>query len=195
MNKKCYRYYWGLLASQAKWLNKMSDRGFRLVGTGKLLYEFESCAPGQYRYCVEFIGHKSAESARDYACFLEDLGYRVFFKNINLDWNVGKVEVRPWAESGGRIATNSTTFNRELLIVEKENDGRPFELHTTHEDQIRYCKSLRRPWLFLFLVSMGLGIFLRAWVWFIFGVIAAFGLLICQVELSRLKKAAMTREQ
>ena len=34
------------------------------------------------------------------------------------------VRFRPWAEPGGRIATNATTFNRELLIVEKQADGK-----------------------------------------------------------------------
>ena len=53
------------------------------------------------------------------------MGYSVFYKNINLNYSVGKVRWRPWAEIGGRIATNTTTFNRELLIVEKENDGKP----------------------------------------------------------------------
>lgn len=41
MNKKCYRYYGGMLVSQANWLNKMSKKGYRLVRTGKMLYEFE----------------------------------------------------------------------------------------------------------------------------------------------------------
>lgn len=125
MSKKCYRYYGGLLVSQANWL-----------------------------YCVEFIGQKSKESAADYARFLEDFGYRVFFKNSNLNWNVGKVVARPWAERGGRLATTNTTLNRELLIVEKESDGKPFELHTTFEDKAHYCKQMRRPWLYLFLVSV-----------------------------------------
>ena len=53
-----------------------------------------------------------------------DIPYSI--KNINLNYSVGKVRWRPWAEIGGRIATNTTTFNRELLIVEKENDGKPF---------------------------------------------------------------------
>ena len=132
MSKKCYRYYGGLLVSQANWLNKMAEKGYRLNRTGKMLYEFEECTPGQYQYCVEFIGQRSKESAADYARFLEDVGYRVFFKNINLNWNVGKVVVRPWAEQGGRLATNSTTFNRELLIVEKETDGKPFEIGRAH---------------------------------------------------------------
>ena len=194
MSKKSYRYYGGLLVSQANWLNKMAEKGYRLNRTGKMLYEFEECTPGQYQYCVEFIGQKSKESATDYAHFLENFGYRVFFKNINLNWNVGKVVVRPWAEQSGRLATNSTTFNRELLIVEKETDGKPFELHTTYEDRANYCRQMRRPWLYLFLVSVVLGILMRTWVWGVFGAISVVGLLICQIELFRLNKQAKTKE-
>ena len=152
MNKKCYRFFGGLVTAQAKWLNKMSDQGFRLARTEKLLYEFQPCRPGQYRYCVEFIGEKSQAEAAEYRVFLHDMGYRTFFKNINLNYSVGKVVVRPWANQGGRVSTNATTFNRELLIVEKENDGKPFELHTTYEDKERYYKTARRPVLYLFAV-------------------------------------------
>lgn len=120
MSKKCYRFFGGLLNAQAKWLNKMSEKGYRLVRTGRVLYEFEECSPDEVTYCVEFIGEKSKENATDYANFLEDMGYKVFFKNINLNYSVGKVRLRPWAEMGGRIATNATTFNRELLIVENQ---------------------------------------------------------------------------
>lgn len=194
MSKKCYRYYGGLLVSQANWLNKMAGKGYRLIRTGKMLYEFEECTPGQYQYCVEFIGQKSKESAADYARFLEDFGYRVFFKNSNLNWNVGKVVARPWAERGGRLATTNTTLNRELLIVEKEADGRPFELHTTYEDKADYCRQKRRPWLYLFLVSVILGILTRTWAWGVFGAVSAVGLCISQIELFRLNKQAKTKE-
>ena len=34
MSKKCYRFFGGLLNAQAKWLNKMSEKGYRLVRTG-----------------------------------------------------------------------------------------------------------------------------------------------------------------
>ena len=129
----------------------MSEKGYRLVRTGKLLYEFEKCKPDEVTYCVEFIGEKSKESSIDYANFLEDMGYKVFFKNINLNYSVGKVRWRPWAERGGRIATNTTTFNREILIVEKANDGKPFELHTSYDDKEKYYRNLRNPWLFLLL--------------------------------------------
>ena len=61
MSKKCYRYFGGLLNTQAKWLNKMAEKGYRLVRTGKLLYEFEKCKPDEVTYCVEFIGEKSKD--------------------------------------------------------------------------------------------------------------------------------------
>ena len=67
MSKKCYRFFGGLLNTQEKWLNKMSEKGYRLVRTGKLLYEFEKCKPDEVTYCVEFIGEKSKESSIDYS--------------------------------------------------------------------------------------------------------------------------------
>lgn len=151
MSKKCCRFFGGLLDTQEKWLNKMSGMGYRLVRTGKMLYEFERCRPNEFQYCIDFIGEKSKADAEEYRWFLEDMGYKVFFKNINLNYSAGKLRWRPWAEKGGRIATNSTTFNRELLIVEKKNDGKPFELHTSYEDKARYYANLRNPRLMLFI--------------------------------------------
>ena len=152
MSKKCYHFFGGLLNVQANWLNKMSEKGYRLIRAGKMLYEFEEYKPSAVKYCVEFIGEKSKENAKDYALFLEDMGYKVFFKNINLNYSVGKVRWRPWAEKGGHIATNTRTFNRELLIVEKENDGKPFELHTSYKDKENYYRNLRNPWLLILLM-------------------------------------------
>lgn len=188
MREKRYRYFAGLTGAQARWLDRMSDRGLRLVRTEKLLYEFEPCRPGQYRYCVEFVGHKSGAEAREYARFLEDCGCRVLFKNINLNWNVGKVVARPWADPGGRIASNATTLNRELLIVEKENDGKPFALHTTWEDRADYCRTLRRPALYLFAVMAPMAVLLRSWAAGVFALIALAVLVWNQIALVRLKK-------
>lgn len=186
--EKRYRYFWTLLAAQSRWLNKMADRGLRLSRTEKLLYEFQPCAPGQYRYCVEFVAHLSREKAEDYARFLEDCGYRTWFKNANLDWNVGKVVGRPWAEPGGRLASNATTYNRELLIVETENDGKPFRLHTALEDQIRYRKAQRRPALFLLAVMTPLAALTRSWPAALFAALALAVLIRHQLALARLKK-------
>ena len=186
--EKRYRYFWTLLAAQSHWLNKMADRGLRLSRTEKLLYEFQPCAPGQYRYCVEFVAHLSREKAEDYARFLEDCGYRTRFKNANLNWNVGKVVGRPWAEPGGRLASNATTYNRELLIVEKENDGKPFRLHTALEDQIRYRKAQRRPALFLLAVMTPLAALTRSWPAALFAALALAVLIRHQLALAGLKK-------
>lgn len=194
MTKKYYRFFGGLLTAQEKWLNKMAGKGCRLVRTEKLLYEFEECAPGQVQYRVEFIGQKSQKSASKYHDFLEDMGYRVFYKNINLNYSIGKVRLRPWAEQGGRIATNSTTFNRELLLVEKQNDGKPFELHTTYEDRMDYCRSLRNPYLFSFVAFAALSLFQNTFLWGIFAIPFLIPLTLYQAELMKLKKLAKSNE-
>lgn len=187
MSKKYYRFFGGLLDTQEKWLNKMADNGYRLIRTEKLLYEFEECEPGKVQYCVEFIGQKSKDKAREYYDFLEDMGYKVFYKNINLNYAVGKVRWRPWADKGGRIATNSTTFNKELLIVEKLNDGKAFELHTTYEDKQSYYKILRSPYLFFFAISVVSCIITKTWVWAVIAAIFLIPLAVYQVKLMQLK--------
>lgn len=194
MRKRYYRFFGGLLRTQTNWLNKMASKGFHLVRTGKLFYEFESCEPNKYEYCMEFIGGKSQQSAEGYKKFLEDIGYHVFYKNINLNYSIGKVRVRPWAEKGGRIATNSTTFNKELLIVEKMKDGKPFELHTTNEDRVQYIKQIRNPWLSFGLIFLVCGFLMKSMILAILAVAALIPVILYQVEISKLEKDAMTRE-
>ena len=146
-----YRYFGALLDTQEKWLNKMASNSYKLIRVEKLLYEFEKCQPNSYVYKIDFVASKSKSNSEDYKSFLEGLGYKVFYKNINLNYSVGKIRVRPWAEKGGRVATNmGGTFNKELLIVEKKADGKPFELHTDLEDKISYAKTIRNSWLTLF---------------------------------------------
>ena len=194
MRKKCYRFFGGLLIVQANWLNKMSEKGYRLVQTGKMLYEFEECKPNQVKYCVEFIGHKTKDDAKDYYDFLEDMGYKVFYKNINLNYSIGKVRWRPWAEKGGRIATNNSTFNRELLIVEKKNDGKPFELHTSFEDKENYYRNLRNPWLLILLMFVIFTVMDRSLVFGEFALISLFPVIIYQMEIMKVRYEAKTKE-
>ena len=177
MSKKCYRFFGGLLNTQEKWLNKMSEKGYRLVRTGRMLYEFEKCNPDEVTYCVEFIGEKSKENATDYANFLEDMGYKVFFKNINLNYSVGKVRLRPWAEMGGCIATNATTFNRELLIVEKS-----------------YYRTLRNPWLFLLLLFALFALIKHSLALGIFSLISAIPSILYQIQIIVVRQKAKTWE-
>ena len=143
---------------------------------------------------MDFIGHKSKDNAQEYYDFLEDVGYKVFYKNINLNFSVGKVRWRPWAEKGGRIAANSTTFNRELLIVEKENDGKPFELHTSFEDKKRYYCNLRNPWLLMLLMSVVFAFAERSIVFGIFTLTFLFPVLVCQVQIMRAGREEKIKE-
>lgn len=194
MSELYYRYFGGLLTAQQKWLNHMAEQGKRLVRTGKMTYEFEHCSPGQVQYCVEFVAHRSAEEAEKYGAFLEEMGYRVFRKNLNLNYSVGKVRWRPWADRGGRVATAATTFDRELLIVEREHEETPFQLHTSYEDLIAYYTRLRGPWLFLFLF---LGVLAAAEGSLMLGLMAAGVLiptLIYQRQIGRLKAKAAIHE-
>lgn len=194
MSKKYYRFFGGLLTAQANWLNKMSEKGCRLIRTGKMLYEFEECKPNQVKYCVEFIGQKSKDNAKDYHDFLEDMGYKVFYKSINLNYSIGKVHWRPWAEKGGRIATNATTFNRELLIVEKANDGKPFELHTSYEDKESYYSNLRNPWLLMVLMFAIFTVANRSIVLGMLTLILLIPVLVYQAEIMKNRHEAKTKE-
>lgn len=194
MSKKYYRFFGGLLTAQANWLNKMSEKGYRLIRTGKMLYEFEECKPNQVKYCVEFIGQKSKDNAKDYHDFLEDMGYKVFYKSINLNYSIGKVRWRPWAEKGGRIATNATTFNRELLIVEKANDEKPFELHTSYEDKESYYSNLRNPWLLMVLMFAIFTVANRSIVLGMLTLILLIPVLVYQAEIMKNRHEAKTKE-
>ena len=159
-----------------------------------MLYEFERCRPNEFQHRIDFIGEKSKADAEEYRRFLEDMGYKVFFKNINLNYSLGKVRWRPWAEKGGRIATNATTFNRELLIVEKKNDGKPFELHTSYEDKARYYTDLRSPWLLILILFGAFGIAQRSILFLILAVLSLIPVLIYQVNIMKIKSEAKTQE-
>ena len=175
---KKYYFFGSFLSAQEKWLNKMASQGYRLVRTEKLLYDFET-----------------KENAENYKSFLEnEMGYKVMFKNINLNYSVGKVRYRPWAENGGRMATNSTTFNRELLIIERENDEKPFVLHTSYDDMISYYKILQKPWLYMLILFGILGIALSSPVFGVFAAISLCPVILYQISLAKLKREASTKE-
>lgn len=194
MSKKCYRYFGGLLQKQEEWLNQMAEHGHRLIRTDKMLYEFEACTPGRVEYRVEYIGSKSQNDSREYVQFLEDMGYKVFFKNINLNYSIGKIRYRPWAEKDGRIATNHRTFNKELLIVEKEKDGNPFDLHTSFEDQIQYYEGLRKPYVFYFVLLLLMAVLTKVLLFSLLGIIPLVPALIYHHQVRTLKKELVSRE-
>ena len=119
-----------MLRAQAKWLNKMARRGWRLADTGKLDYSFVPCEPGEYQYAVDYVGNFSRERGEDYAQFLAGCGYRTWFKNVNLQWSRGKLRWNPAGEPGARISSERTNLDRELIIVERRAEPGEFRLYT-----------------------------------------------------------------
>lgn len=199
MSKTVIRYFVDFTEKQEKWLNEMAMRGFRLTSCGKLTYTFEQCATSEYQYRVEFAGEKSYSKHKDYKRFLEDLGYRVIPKNINLNWSVGKVRVRPWAEGTGKIATSPGAYNKEVLIVEKRNDGKPFELHTDAEDSAANFKILRNSYLWTAIVGLAGAAFLfvkldlMSAIWAAWCGVAALGLVGAICALFSVKYASIAK--
>lgn len=196
MRKKCIRYFCGFIDAQEKWLNSMSQKGYRLMRTGKLIYEFEKCDTNKYTYYVDFVAHKSNAELKTYKRFLEDIGYQVITKNANLNWSVGKIRLRPYGNEFGKVATSPGNYNKELLIVEKETDGKPFDLHTTVQDKISYYTSQRNAYLSILLLSLSLFLWncfitnvlaLSAFAILVFATLAAFPTMAFQKRLWALK--------
>jgi hypothetical protein len=141
---------------QKRWLNEMAARGFRLKECGKISYVFEECKPGMYEYTIEFVGDKSNAKAREYQSYLEGLGFRTFTKNVNLNLSFGKARWRPYARGMGQIATSPGSYNKELLILEKKKDGKPFELHTDMRDKLDIYKNIRNAYAYSVILMIGL---------------------------------------
>ena len=188
MRKSVNKFFWLFLTSQEQWLNKMSDEGWRLVGTTVSGYEFEECEKGKYRYKAVYIANCSKESAEEYVRALEACGYRVWFKNANLNYSAGKAEYRPWAEEGGRIATDKTTLHKELLIIEKENDGTAFSLCATFEQRYESYSRLRLWGIIGLILALILAIVGKSIAWGILAVLPLVWTVLFHSEIRKLKK-------
>ena len=116
------------------------------------------------------------------------------YKNIKQSYSVGKVRVQTGEEKGRRIATNATTFNREMLIVEKDNDGKPFELHTSYEDKENYYRSLRNPWLLILLMFAIFAVVNRSAVFGVLALVYLIPVLVYQTQVVQNKREGKTKE-
>ena len=190
MKKSVRKFFWLFFTSQELWLNRMADEGWRLVGTTISGYEFEECEKGKYRYKVVYIADRSKESAEEYMKALEACGYRVIYKNANLDYSVGKVEYRAWAEEGGRVATEKTTLHKELLIIEKENDGTAFELCATYEQRYDSYNRLRMGGLVGLIIALFFVVTGKSIAWGIVAVLPLVWTILFHLEIEKLKNEA-----
>lgn len=141
-----FKFFLNPMTGLTKWLNEMSDKGYKLSKVGNICYCFEESEKGKYRYAVDFVANKSYSALKDYEEFLEESNIRYIERAGNIGKvSLGNLRYRPFADSGAKIATSNGMINKEFLILEKENDGRPFEIYTNVEDKINAMKIMRKP--------------------------------------------------
>ncbi|NLY45861.1 MAG: DUF2812 domain-containing protein [Tissierella sp.] len=157
-----FRIFLNPIEGQEKWLNKKSKEGLKLSKVGKLFYEFKKCKPNQYQYAVDYIGNKSNTEREDYEGFLEDMEINYYEKPINLgQFSSGRVKYRPYANTGGKLATSGGMINRELLILEKKNNGKPFNIYDNVKDKMIALKERRKPYIYLFVFTIIMGLYIH----------------------------------
>ena len=187
-------FFGGLIKAQEKWLNKKASQGWRLIKSGIMTYTFERCEPGEYQYAVDYVGSKAFEEAEEYHDFLESMGYRVLYKNINPTYTLLRIRFRPFKKKPWVPVTNLNAYNRELLIVERKAEEGEFKLHTSGEDIKNYYMDLVAPYVFLLVLFEGLAIVTAN---LYAGAIAALFLIPIIVylkEVHRVKKVEKTEE-
>lgn len=203
MDKKVLRFYSMFLDKQEAFLNKMADEGWKLIKTTKLSYEFTPCEPKEYEYSVIFIGEKSYKKNLDLQSFFKDMGYEVFTKNANLNYSIGKIRWRPYGEKSGQLTTSPGSFNKEILIIEKKRDDKPFKIFSTNEDMAEYYGVIRNVYINLLILAAFL-IALSLWQNFSQMILLILGGLICVIlmipivnytkKIQFYKNLAMTEE-
>jgi hypothetical protein len=152
---KKFKIFLNPIEAQEKWLNEKAAEGLRLSKVGRFFYEFENCNTNQYQYAVDYIGNNSNANRKEYESFLDEVGIKYFEKPLNIgQFSIGKVKYRPYANKGGRVATSWGMINRELLILEKENNGKPFNIYSNVEDKIHALKERRKPHIYLLILVL-----------------------------------------
>ena len=156
--KTVVAFFGGLIKAQEKWLNRKSSEGWRLVKSGIMTYTFEKCEPDEYQYAVDYVGSKAFDETEKYHDFLEGMGYRVMYKNINPTYTLLRVRFRIFKKKPWVPVTNFGAYNRELLIVERKAEDGEFRLHTSGEDIKNYYAELIAPYVFLLILFGGLAV-------------------------------------
>lgn len=155
-----YQKFFGpFLDKQQQWLNQKAAEGMRLVKVGRNGYTFENCGDERYVYSVEFIGGMSEKLFQNYTKFLKQAGYGFFSKGLNMDGGLGPMRRRPFGESLDPEEAPGV-YGAELLILEKEEDGLPFELSVDHAAQLDYLRRLGT----MHKIGVGAGVFGSAWL-------------------------------
>lgn len=145
MNK--IKFFLDPISNIEKYLNEMSEKGYRLKLVKGCFYEFEKTAI-KYRYTTQFIGANSSEENKKYMSMIEESEeYKVFRVPINQgNFDYGKMRVRPFTREKLKTATYWGNFNKEILVVEYK-DNESMKLLTNNCDMAKQYKDIRNAYL------------------------------------------------
>lgn len=131
------------------WLNHMADQGYRLVGVKNFIYNFER-SNKRYYYETQFIGNNPTGENKDYVAMLKESGKKIYRAPINqANLTLIKFRLRPLAHGSGKFANKLGDYNKEILIVESEEEE---ELLTNYADLASQYKENRNGYLQGFLL-------------------------------------------
>ncbi len=130
-----------------KYLNRMSESGYRLKSINSCIYNFEKCAD-RFNYTSQFIGANASKENEDYIAMLgENEEYKIYRAPINQgNFNYGKMRFRPYTREKYKTSTYWGNFNKEILVVEYKDD-KPMKLLTDNGDIAKEYKDIRNAYL------------------------------------------------
>lgn len=141
---KKYRYFFGLLELEKNWLNKMSHKGWRLEGVNHHNYKFVESTK-KVNYDIDVLWDKSIDEINEYINFLHEMDCRTFRDGLNQNFSLGKIKYRAGGNRWGHFDNNRGKLNREILIIEKENE---IPMYTLKDDMYQYYKNRSDVYLF-----------------------------------------------
>lgn len=142
---KKFKIFYNPIEQIPAWLNKMADKGFRLISIQNFLYKFEK-TDKKYQYSSQFIGYDSNKKNKDYIDMLEEGNFKTFRAPLNqLVLSIGKIRLRPLAGKGAKISTSFDNLNKEILIVESSAE-KPVQLLTNNLDLANAYKKIRNAY-------------------------------------------------
>ncbi len=153
MQKKLH-YFGGVLPLWERWLNRMCSRGYRLSWPGKLSSEFVACAPNSHEISVKFLVEMSQEHRDDHRRAWEEMGYQVWF--LRVLHPIAVLRGLRFRFNGNIVFWRDDTLpewpemHREIVILQKRNDGAPFQYRGAIEDTACFLHRYGSVWYWTF---------------------------------------------
>lgn len=160
MIKRVYKYFGAMIELQEKWLNSMSEKGYKLTKCARTYYEFEKCEPGEYKYKIELVIDKSPKVFESIKKQLTNLGIGFFSKNISLNTIFGMVLFKSPLSFASEFTCQPELINKELLIIETFSDDNRCITINCDDLKIKYYKKQRNSYFFLSILWLILAFFM-----------------------------------